>query len=485
MYDSKLIQLLKTLDSGELKAFEKYLMQRYKEQETVIKLFNHIKTFAPSFSHKKLDKAYILTKVLGLSEGPAKRISNESSKLTGWLEEFLILQAINKEENAYAKERLLVGIYKERQVEHFFYQKVEALKKQIWKEEKSLWHCLQLLEITHEYYYCDLTQKNDKQKDKVINDLLVLLAKFYEVLKQKYECEKKSRQAILKNGGTMPEDNTDLPYNQAHMDLIYHIYTEALHMIPDYDSQTGKVAKKVDVEAFFRSKQLLINGASELVEEDRRVILAYLINYTAHGIRNAPNNDLSWYNEVYELYQYGLSNKLITIEKDITRTTFHNIVNIACELDQLGWCFEFISSYKAVWGHENEDYITLANARLLFEQGKYAETLETLKGPLVKDDDYVDIQKRLLQVRCNFELLSRGDDAYEVFTNGIRSCNTFLERNNNLGDPLITGCKNFLKLLSTIESERFTKQELIQKLESTSNIVARPWLLKVIARQKK
>lgn len=471
MENSKLVQLLRTLDATELKAFDRYVTQRYSEHEPAKALFEHICSFAPGYKDDRLNKSYILKTVLKLPEDNNKRIGNEASKLFGWLEDFLLLQMLNDKRNSIQREKLMLRIYKERHATNLFSLQVEGLKKKIIEQSNDQWHCLHLLEIIHEcYYQFDTSQKYDN-KEMALENIDVLLSKFYQLSKVKYDCEIKSRNRILQKPKTTSKKNAEPLYNYEVVQPLIEIYEAMKLMIND------------DKNAYFNVKELF-NKKNEIFSyEDRKIFLAYLINYTGRAIRVFPKESKHWFKEAYELYEYGIENKLYSLEKEITENTLHNMVNIACELEQLEWGEKALAAYMKTKGIS--DSTLIAEARFLFEKGEYQLIIEKLNAAAIKTESG-ELQKRVLEVRSLFELKNLDDKYFDKYTNAVGAFEVYLYRHNKLNQENKKSYINFLKILKEIDSNKLlSKQQLLKKIENVSEVIAKSWLEKIVNRKSK
>ena len=71
MQQSKLIIILKKLSNIQIKHLEYFVQSPYfNKKKEVLQFFQHIIRFKPSYSHKKLDKNFILNNVKKISEIP-------------------------------------------------------------------------------------------------------------------------------------------------------------------------------------------------------------------------------------------------------------------------------------------------------------------------------------------------------------------------------------------------------------------------------
>ena len=119
MQDSKFIQILKTLDATEFRQFNRYLRSPvFTQSKDVLRLFNYIRKYYPSFGTEKLDRQLIFAKLFPKKKFDTARLSNLLFKLNKILEDYLIY--LKCQQDDFQKRRWLTQIYEERNLSVIF-----------------------------------------------------------------------------------------------------------------------------------------------------------------------------------------------------------------------------------------------------------------------------------------------------------------------------------------------------------------------------
>lgn len=461
MENSKLIQTLKTFDKKELKALDKFLSSLYAEHELAIALFQYLKSFYPNFKSDKLDLAYITSQVFNLSENKTKRISNEASKLLGWLDEFLILERVKENPDHYEVQKILIDIYKERQLHQFYFRKIESARENIKKNTKELWQIFQLMQLNHAYYYHPFTAKFDPDEQS-LDEANHQSAIFSLLMSLKYHCELQSRKLILhfdkkeEDAWIIPEMPTQA--NEWHQTL-YQLYATAYKLIDTKETQYYDALKKKVIES-----------AGLLDTEDHFILMHYLINYTAQLIRKGERSAVR---DTFNLYKYGIEKELFSVGGYITEQSFQNLVNLACELKEFDWIEDFVEKNKAFVVVEwNELSIQLANARILFSKKDFSETLRLLRN-ITTNKKTFNFHTKIIEIQCYYELR---DEFYELLEAAIKAFDAQLNRDKTLHSNINQSARNFLIILKLIINGKCNQDVIMDKLAAQTLIVGKYWL---------
>lgn len=459
MKNSKLIRLLRTFDKKEWKALNDYLIGSYSDHELPLRLFQYLKNFYPSFDDEKLEIEAV-TIHLELDKKDRKRVSNEASKLTGWVEDFLLIKHLNKKHTSNIRQKLLIDIFADRQLGNLFFQEIEKAKKDLDKDLVTPFNLVRLLELNDQYYYNPLNNKY-KLKQVGIPEALEQLNLFCSIMTQRYQCELESRAYILQ----IPEEErlNSVKSNKHAFVLLHQLYKDALRLIQDKEEN-----------CYFELKGKVMQYGVQFHSSDHFILLGYLINYTAQLIRKNPKKGLV---ESFNLYKYGIKKGLLIVGGYITEKRFHNIVNVACELNELKWLEDFLQTFQPELVKEwSDDTIKLAEARIAFEKGNFEQVLQILRKIDLIDYAF-KLQAKILQIRCYFEL---SDKYWEELHKGIRAFEVLLTRNKVLSIEILESCHNFLEIINDLIESTCTKQELEEKIQNKENVIAKTWLEKKI-----
>lgn len=459
MENSKLIQVLKTLDKQELKAFDKYLSKLYSDHEVAIALFYYLKPFYPEFKSKKIDLEYITFKVFKLDK--TKRVSNEASKLLTWLEEFLVLEKIRRQSSNYEVRKIFIELYKERKLDHFYFREIDKAEEELLQHRKDLWLPLYLMELNHARYYHPFTEKLAPDQFNLEKSILELDA-FYKLNQLKYQCELQSRKAILQIVDFDRYTSTHFEAPQkisALYDILYNLYFKIYNLI---------ISKSDDIYESTLSD--LMKYGDQISPEDHLILLVYLVNYKAQQIRNIERNIMQ---EVLRLYKYGIEKKLLKVGGYITQSKFQNIINVACELGEVEWAEAFYHEHEGALNEEGSEHaLSLAKAHLLFARKDYHNALKLLRTVQLKNDAF-NLNARISELKCFYELKHENEEQLEY---GIKAFYANLKRNKTLHVSLLQSAQHFLTMLKLMIKGNYVSEELLEKLKILTPIFGGYWL---------
>ncbi len=475
MHNSKFISFLKRLEKKEVRNFEKYLQAFYANQEIALALFHHINSFHPELDSPKLSKPYVAKRIFNDQGAVDKRISNELHKLLSWLEEFLAWEYIQK--NDHLKYQILLPVYKEKQLDDFFYSRINKLRESISKYEISIDKFLHLSQLEHFQYYFTPTHKINK-KDHSIEKAVQLLDRYHQLLQLKHQCELKSREKILHKEAPGDKKATGSASNKLldeEFNFLHEMFSNLLELIDQPNERTFFLLKKtLSIPSDSSSKKEVKNQADihikNLNDEDQNSFLSYLTNYT---IRLNHEGNAKGTKEAFDIFNKGIEHDLIITDGYISEPKFLNIVNTACDLGEFEWTRSFVEKFKDHLPKEwKEDIITIALARVAFGEVDFDKTMELLREARFRDHTHT-IHSKMLLLRCYYELKEE-----IAFPDLRKSFTLFLKRNKTLNKGTISSCKNFMKILELLVSKKQEKKAILKEINEYKLLACKPWLLK-------
>ncbi len=469
MKNSKFLDTLRTLNKDELSAFGKHLARNYGKEKIALDVFDYIKAFFPDYcDDKKLDIAYAYKKIFGgdIANDPynRKKILNALSDLNGRLKEFLLWQKSGDE--SLESRILWLLIAKERGLKHEEDKQFESIRAHITASSiKSTADLLKGILVNYSYYY---TPTNSKLKNRqfALAQCTTDLDKYYAITRLKLACEVATLQNLT--------DATFQQNWQLHIDSImkwpglaeeplFQIYTEAFRFIVEQSEA-----------AFYKTEDLLERNLQIIGKEELHVILSYLHNFTARQIRQ---NKPEYVPIIHRLNRLALEQGYFQRPGFISPTQFTNVVTIACDQGDLDWANLFITQCSPYLKKQQiEDTVKLANSIVLFKKKQYDEVLKELGNV-----DFIDlehaIRSKSLVIRCMYELKCDSpqfDSYYHAFE-------IFLYRKKKKRPEAVNSLLNFIRLLKLIYEGNTPRATLVEKINATSSLYYRDWLLEKAA----
>ena len=460
----KLLRLLGKLSSKELKEFRSYMIRHHKRQEISIALLENLRPYHPNFSSKKLDRKSLFKKIIEGQEFNEKRLLNEMSKLSRLLEDFLIAQHI--QENKYAKESLLLEVYKKHQLDEFFFDQLEKMEKKLDQEKESTNFWLKKLNLASENYYYPTTKRITDKSPKIY-EAMTYLDNYYSISKLKYACEFLNRNKVLQDSPQtilLLEEtiSTIKPINST----CHTLYTLAMELI-----------KKRENSIFYTLKEFYLSNLSKIKKKDQLIIFNYLINHTSYCIRLG----LQEFNtEVLKIYRFGVDNKIMIINGYFDKSSFENTVIVFCKNEAYKWAEQFLVNWQATLNPRiREITISICKAYILFERSEF-EKAENLLTDLRAVNFLDQIRITILLLSCYVELKRDDDDVITKCENFERAS----RRNRIINQSTRKAIFNFTNFVKKIYNPNTSKILLLKQLNETEQVFSRNWLIEKIQSYK-
>lgn len=467
MKENKFLKLIKTLDKKEVKAFQKYLVGLYGKQEKMILLFTYFYKDLKQDKQVRLPtEIYLQTKLFKRKQS-TKVISNLYADLYKYLEEFLRWQKINTEADNYVKDRLQIEIYKERNLDKWFYDRIEKTKEKINNAPLDLWHYFKLFELNYTTYFKTSTEKHHSNTMTTLEKGVYFLDNFIISAKLTYECELKNKQQLQ---GFSPSNNWLLDdmlktYPNKFDDNIYALtYLNALDLL-----KHGRTSDYHKLKATFEDKRSFLSAIDQLI------ILSLLLNFIAKKMRS---DDLIKYSkDALALYKIGLKEHIIINNGELASIPFFNILNVACRLNEIEWAETFCKNYAHHLNtKEQSEAIKIANGILFFEKRKFENVLLELRDVSFKNIFY-GTRARALILKSAVEL-----NMGKFFIKA--ECDKFdqyLRRSEFLAENSLTAFKNFVQIVRLMFVNTKTKKNQLKTFINKQELwVYKNWIDKMV-----
>jgi hypothetical protein len=478
MEDSKIIRLLKSLDASEMRLFNKYLRSPFfNYSAAVLSLYEHLRRYYPSFSSPDLERSRVYNKIFPGQAYNDKKFRNLLHEFLNHIEHFMVQQQLRK--NEYLSKKLLMEAQAERDLYPLFVQRnqelIEDMETQSFRDISTY---RELTDLYEQYYFHPSTDKV-KDGETALRSIQYNLDRYYMADKLRLANEAASREKIVPQ--KLPISFME-PILEAAGELgaqapLLSFYA-ALYRL----NQTGE-------EALFQElKQQLMTHAGELSFTDRQGGLLQLLNYS---IRKGNSGDAAYSQEAFDLYWYGLEEKLLFENGKLTDATFTNIAFLGGKVGALDQVEVFIrENAQYLEEHIRADAETLALSLLYYQRMEY-EKVDDLIGNAVFASTFYQLRARSILVRALFELFLLDESYYELMIARMEAFEKYLRRkdiSDAQRDPYL-GLLKFLKKMAKLIMRRSFYGEEVQKLEQrvetnkmTSN---RDWLLEQIKKAAK
>ncbi|MBK6875328.1 MAG: hypothetical protein IPG99_02365 [Ignavibacteria bacterium] len=459
MKDTKLVDILKTLTTEELREFRKFVVSPYHKKRDVEDLFNALRPFHPNFEEEKLTNEYIYNKLFpGKKFGDKKSdslIKTLSSDLFALCKEFLIQLEFEKNEN-YRRYFLLQQLRK-RKLYSEHVKEAKPAKAYLEKESGNDFELIQKFYLSSsmvEYHidageFAECYENVIEQSEYLSAAALIGMLRFssqQEAAEYGYNLKtrKNLTQAILShlNVDALIDD---LKANGSR----YHAFIEINYI--------GHLINKSEMskDLFYKMKKLLSDNHELLSERELYIFYSMLTAYGHKVFAGSAGKESE--NEVFELYS-----KMIELDaykfssNDYFQVgLFRGMLITARASGKLEW-MKMLIDEKLKELHPNyiDNMKSYAMGQYYYGMGLYEKALESL---IVLKSDYFLYKKDLknLLFRIYYEL-GYIEESYSMLENMKK----YLSNTDDLSDRIKKLSQNFVRFAGELLKARDRKDKM-------------------------
>lgn len=327
------------------------------------------------------------------------------------------------------------------------------------------------------YYHANYV---DRSKTTLLNKMLNALDNFYIVEKLRHACHLTANMMIYTTHYDIQfldvllkhiEENWDKYESDKAIPLYYTIY----HSLKD------DIKEEHLLEHYQRLKNMLEENVQSLGPVQQGDLYSFASNFCIRQI-NMGHDEFR--RELFHLYKYGLHLNLILEHGMISEWNYKNITALGCSLKEYEWTENFIQTYKdKLPTHRQENAYNYNLAHLYYYTKRYHDALSVLLLVQFTDVKY-HLNTSFLLLRTYFALKDT-----EALLSLIDTLRIYVMRNRKITTDQKRGYTNFLRFAKKLvlirhQAAAFSRQTveeklqaLAQKIEDTSNVINKYWLL--------
>ena len=458
---SKLIKLLAKLELKTIQSFKAWYKQIGHPNRDAFLVLKYVLSYYPHFDSPKLQQEYAFRKIFKTKDYKYRRLMKTVSQVHIDLKQYLIQQTLEKD--TFLKDYLLAKIYTKYNLLHerqlLIDKKIDVAKATVKAvaQPNDFFETLQWHELA--FFSEDKTTNKDQKTG--IEAAMHALDWYYLGKKLKYACEMATQQKLYNQQydiQLLQPILTLCENSQAALPLYHQVYFTAWKLIT------------APTDAIFKQLQtLFINHYQALKQEDQLIILTHLINYTIAQIRaNATNAPQL----AFDLYDFGLQQKIFTIDVSFVDVHFSNIISIATSTGKLVWVEQLLAGSigKLVQNRLPSNY-SLALARINFAKKAYDQCI----AHLIEVDYSVfsfSFRARIYQIACFYDL----NEAPDVIETQCKSFESYLRRYAKKYPTTVKSCLNFIYFVRKLNAINPDKMRLQEMLNTIKTISFQTWL---------
>jgi len=464
MQNSKLVALLRTFDTADLRRFDDYLASPYfNKNPHLLALFRALRAHAPEFPPEKCDRFVIWDAIHPGKAGSDQDIASEMNALLKHLEAFLGHERYHEESSL--RDLHMLEAFERRHLEKNFKLQLkrihQGLDRQAAQNEKHFLLRYQVAGIeVREMLYNQV-----RTYDTNLQQMVDYLDDFYLIARLRLTCELINRQSIL-------SESYDSRLAAELMAYLRNYDHEKVPTMAAYYLVLRLLVGEATADDYPRLAQLLIHQTAAFGAESWRELFSYAQNYC---IRQVKAGESGYLQELLVLYRAALETGNLLEDGVLSAWKYKNIASVGLQLREFAWVERFIHDYKSKLPEDFQENAFAYNlADLLYHRGEHEQALKNLLKVEFTDIFY-SLGTRKMMLMIYFE-----QGATESMLSLISSFKLFLKRNQLISEGNRQAYSNFANLVQAIyrASEAGTQPaKLIAQIEATQPLVEEAWLL--------
>ena len=390
MLNSKLIDIISTLNKREMKILSKFIYSPvYNQHKDVIALFEYIQTLG-GCTEANLDKKTVYSCIFPKSQYDDLRLRHVVSYLLRVCENCLVYMEQSTNDLLYPL--YLLKAYKRRALDKHFANDFLLHKKQNGpKEKRCLQSHLYLSKINE--LACDTGIKPEKEAILHLLKADEELTTFFVLTKLKNAAKLFASKPEVKVTDILllPEIEQIIQQHQLLHNTEIATYYWAFKCMQDPG----------DTRYYKLFKECLAKHSHQMEVDDLKDLFALSINYCKEKL--AQQNQ-EFERELFEIYLHGLASEVLLNNQVLSFETQKSIVDIALKLGEVNWLKDFIEDTRQITDKKLRDELYQLNlAKLQFYRSDFTACIASLSIELGKNLQILQ-EAQLLKIRALHEL---------------------------------------------------------------------------------
>lgn len=473
MINNTLIDLLKSLSKEELHQFEDFVNSPFFNKKTpVIKLFDYLKKFHPSFNeNEKLDRKNIY-KVLypgkPFNYGVMKNLIFELNLLG---EKFLELRRYN--ESKSDQFRFLLGELTDRKLNKSFRKNLKKAESSLQQRSKDDVYFFSKMDVELIKFYFHLMNAGAAEKPKFdlqSNRYLIsyFLIKFFKI--------NYNNLVHKKNFGTVE--------SISFLDEVLNYIRKAQDIDPIVLLYYYKfmLQYKEDRSIYLKFKKVIKEQIKNLERKEQFNTYINLLNYCHNRISSGEWN---YYKELFEIYNEMFSGNIYTIKENdhFNPVLFRLAAETGVKLNKFEWTEQFIKQFsEKLHPKLKANEINFAFANYYLAKKKY-DTSQKHLAQVHLNNAYDKVYLYIIQSMLHYET-----GQFENLISEVDTIRHFISNDKTLGSENRNSFQKYVKYLNELVKINMKEQSdkqlytdlLRKKLFEENGILEKSWLLEKI-----
>lgn len=463
MKNSKLIELLASFSSSDIKRFREFVASPYFNKNIhLLRLIEYLESAAPDFNLVKVTKERVFDHLFPGEVFDSRQMGYLMNYLLKLGERFLAMEQYQQEEqlvNCHTLDQFV-----DRKLDkHYNYLLQKATKKVLESKSKNgdLYYYQYLMgKAAANHFYSQQVRKFDPSLQTVSDQL----DQFYFFHKLRYCCEMLNRQTIIRAEYQLHfvDELREYLLGLKEIDPLIEIYLRIYLSIRFSEEE----------QHFHKLLQLIEEYAEGIHQKIRREIYLYAINFCAPRIRKG---DEKYTSIMLDLYIKGIATRALFDGEYLSHWTYSNVVKLALRLQRFEWTGQFIKEQAINLPptvRTGAEHYNLAE--LYYHQGEFDDVLDHL-NQLQFHDPHHHLGSRVILLKTYYAL-----GAEEPLLSLLSSFSVYLRRNRKISAAMKKTYLNFCNLLHQLMRRNPKKWKLLEhEIQETQPLAERAWLMQV------
>jgi len=454
----KFLSISNTFNKKEIYSFKKYINLHYSQDSKVHLVSEWILNESKPRNYKTIDEIHV-----AFPEKLKKQsFKNLISELGNVAEEFIAWQHWKANEKMKNTSKLIS--LAERNLDKCFLK----LSKKISEKDKN-----ESIDIFSDYYrtislFYEYNFQISDSKDNYIGLFKELISTFktgVAKIAQTLLVEIRNRESLI--------ESEDWANEMEFFDLLYENPTDIIQIM----NQLLLLNNEKDNSAYIELITILKKPESNKLSHFLRYSILIYCTVYLHGLFKTGKHERV--NELLELYEYGLSNKILTPNDSIDTRTYLNVISVFSKLSSSEKTLELINKYTAKVDYSDYHVIKqIAISTLDFNKGRFEKVIEELRT-LEPMGFHLKFKTRWLQLKSLLEVQT---EYTGVIIGLISSFKRYVISNKgSFNKPTYDGLIATIRIISMIIDKK-SISEIEKSISNSTNIFEQKWVLNYIDR---
>ncbi len=465
MEKSKLIELLSTFTSSELRAFKDFVASPFfNKNEELILLYDYLKKNAPSFPTKKLRREYVYAVLFKDQPYSEKHLNYLMSFLLKLAEKFIGYTKY-QDQGILVDYHILSSCLDRQLSKHYqsIYQKsLSRLEQNPLRDTEYYYQKLLLSQVADKHFGLQKIRRYDSSIQEASDNLDL----FFLSQKLKYACEMLDREKTL-----------SVKYEQLMLEevklYLEHFDQRDYPAISIYYRIFLTLTEENGDGHFEELKALLHEHTNRFSQFELKEMYLMALNFCIRKIRI---KDERYVEEAFTLFKEGIENKSLYENNLLSPWTFKNTIKLGLKLQKFDWIENFILTFKDDLDESIRENALNYNLADLYYYKKDLDKAQDLLQRVEFNDVFYALSSKFMLLKIYFE-----KDEEEALFNLLASFKIFLRRNKLISNNVRQTYLNFIRLLHKIVKKTPNATEKLKaEITNTELLIDRNWLLEAV-----